>query len=90
MLSAVRLSGQFACVLVEGAIDSLGFRVYTEKVLGPELRPGDVVIMDNLSSHKDSEALDHIRSTGAAPIFLPPYSPDLNPIELRLDRKSVV
>ena len=57
------------------------FRTYVERVLVPALKPGDVVVMDNLSSHKSTAVRSAIRSTGAHLLFLPPYSPDLNPIE---------
>lgn len=62
-------------------MDAEVFRVYIEKVLVPELRAGDIVVMDNLSSHKDSQARQMIINTGALIWDLPPYSPDLNPIE---------
>lgn len=57
------------------------FCEYVRHVLIPTLRPGDIVVLDNLSAHKDAEALDLIRAAGAKVWFLPPYSPDLNPIE---------
>jgi len=57
------------------------FTAYVEQVLVPTLRPGDIVILDNLSSHKGKRARQAIRSAGAHLVFLPPYSPDLNPIE---------
>ena len=66
---------------IEGPIDGASFRVYVEKVLLPTLRPGDVVIMDNLGSHKSKAVRQLIRSVGAKLFFLPKYSPDLNPIE---------
>jgi transposase len=67
--------------LLEGPIDGNSFRHYLEKVLLPTLRPGDIVIMDNLGSHKGKAARQLIRSAGAKLFFLPKYSPDLNPIE---------
>ena len=67
--------------LLEGPIDGESFQNYVEKVLVPTLRPGDVVIMDNLGSHKGKAVRRLIRSAGAKLIFLPKYSPDLNPIE---------
>ena len=66
---------------VEGATDTEVFRAYVRQVLGPTLRAGDVVIMDNLSPHKSAETLSLIQDCGAHVLFLPPYSPDLNPIE---------
>src|SRR5205807_828240 len=67
--------------LLEGPIDGDSFRLYVEKVLLPTLRPGDIVIMDNLGSHKGKAVRQLIRSAGAKLFFLPKYSPDLNPIE---------
>ena len=58
------------------------FRAYVEQVLAPELEPGDAVVMDNLSSHKGPRMRQLIESVGATLVYLPPYSPDLNPIEL--------
>src|SRR5437879_13313037 len=67
--------------LLEGPIDGESFRIYVEKVLVPTLRPGDIVIMDNLGSHKGKAVRQLIRAAGAKLFFLPKYSPDLNPIE---------
>jgi transposase len=67
--------------LVDGPIDSESFRNYVENILLPTLRPGDIVIMDNLGSHKGKAVRALIRSVGAKLFFLPKYSPDLNPIE---------
>jgi transposase len=67
--------------LLEGPIDGESFCIYVEKVLVPTLRPGDIVIMDNLGSHKGSTVRRLIRGVGAKLFFLPKYSPDLNPIE---------
>ncbi len=67
--------------LLEGPIDGESFRIYVEKVLVPTLRPGDIVIMDNLGSHKGKAVRQLIRAGGAKLFFLPKYSPDLNPIE---------
>ena len=66
---------------VEGATDAEIFRTYVQRVLCPTLRPGDVVIMDNLSPHKSALTLSLIEQAGAQGLFLPAYSPDLNPIE---------
>ena len=66
---------------IEGPIDGESFRLYVEKVLLPTLRPGDIVIMDNLGSHKSRAVRQLIRAAGAKLFFLPKYSPDLNPIE---------
>ncbi len=68
------------CVL-DGPINGQSFQAYVEQFLVPTLRPGDVVIMDNLGSHKGKSVRKAIRAVGARLLFLPPYSPDLNPIE---------
>jgi len=83
MLSAIRLDGvlQDATVVVDGAMDGATFLAYTEQCLAPSLRPGDVVIMDNLSSHKAAGVCEAIEAMDATLWYLPPYSPDLNPIE---------
>jgi transposase len=81
MIAAVGAGGPRAPFLLEGAIDGASFRVYVERVLVPELKPGDIVVMDNLSSHKDSDARQLIQAAGAEVLELPPYSPDFNPIE---------
>ena len=67
--------------LLDSPINAEGFKAYVEKVLVPTLRPGDLVIMDNLGSHKGKAVRRAIRSAGAKLFFLPKYSPDLNPIE---------
>jgi transposase len=67
--------------LIDGPINGEGFRAYVEKVLVPTLRPGELVMMDNLGSHKGKAVRQAIRSAGAKLFFLPTYSPDLNPIE---------
>lgn len=66
---------------IEGAADTEVFRAYVREVLGPTLRSGDVVIMDNLSPHKNELTLAWLAQAGAQVLFLPAYSPDLNPIE---------
>ena len=81
MISSIRLDGATACMIVESATDTEVFRAYVRQVLVPTLRPGDIVIMDNLTPHKNEETLDLIRQAGAQALFLPAYSPDLNPIE---------
>jgi transposase len=80
-LAALRHDRIDAPWLLEGPIDGESFAIYVEKVLLPTLRPGDIVIMDNLGSHKGKAVRRLIRSVGAKLIFLPKYSPDLNPIE---------
>ena len=81
MISAIRLNGPFAAAVVSGATDSDVFRTYVEHVLTPELREGDVVILDNLQPHKASGVRELIEAAGATLLYLPPYSPDFNPIE---------
>jgi transposase len=67
--------------VIDGPINRQTFLLYVERILAPTLSPGDVVILDNLRSHKDNAARAAVRAKGAHLIFLPPYSPDLNPIE---------
>jgi transposase len=81
MISAIRLGGPFAAASVIGPTDSDLFRTYVAQVLVPQLRPGDVVMMDNLSPHKAPGVREAIESVGASLHYLPPYSPDFNPIE---------
>ena len=80
-VAALRLNRIEAPWLLEGPIDGESFRTYVAKVLVPTLHNGDIVIMDNLGSHKGKAVRDLIRSVGAKLFFLPKYSPDLNPIE---------
>jgi transposase len=81
MLSSIRLDGATACMTIAGATDTEVFRAYVREVLCPTLRAGDIVVMDNLSSHKNDCTLGLIEQAGATVSFLPAYSPDLNPIE---------
>lgn len=81
MIGSVRLDGTTACMTIEAATDTDIFRAYVQCVLIPTLRPGDVVVLDNLSPHKNSETIRLIEQAGAGVRFLPAYSPDLNPIE---------
>jgi transposase len=80
-LAALRHDRIVAPWLVEGPIDGESFRTYVKKILVPTLRLGDIVIMDNLGSHKSKAVRELIRAAGAKLFFLPKYSPDLNPIE---------
>ena len=75
------MTGMVAPIVLDGPINGDWFEAYVTQVLIPELRPGDVVIMDNLSSHKRTSVRDRIEQAGASLRFLPPYSPDFNPIE---------
>jgi len=81
MLASLSLSGIEAPMTVSGAVDGLVFKVYVEQVLCPTLNVGDVVVMDNLPAHKVVGIKQLIEARGAKLIYLPPYSPDLNPIE---------
>jgi len=80
MISSIRLDGTTACMALEGTTDTESFRAYVSQVLLPTLRPGDLVIMDNLSPHKSDPTLALITNASAQVLFLPAYSPDLNPI----------
>jgi transposase len=80
-IAALRHDRIEAPFLIDGPINGEAFLIYIEQMLVPVLRPGDVVILDNLGSHKGKQARKLIRAAGAHLIFLPPYSPDLNPIE---------
>lgn len=82
MISSVRLDGTTACMTIEGATDTAVFQAYVREVLVPSLRPGDIVVMDNLLPHKHAQTLALIAAAGATARFLPAYSPDLNPIEM--------
>ena len=85
-LGALRASGLTAPCVFGGPINGQAFQSYVEQVLVPTLRPGDIVIMDNLGSHKGKETRRLIRAAGARLWFLPPYSPDLNPIEQAISK----
>lgn len=82
LIGALGLSGIRCSAVLDGAVNRDAFEAFVEQVLVPHLRPGDVVVLDNLSSHKGAGARALIESAGAELLFLPPYSPDLNPIEM--------
>ena len=82
LIAALGIEGVRCSTLVDGAVNGDVFESFVQQVLVPELRPGDVVIMDNLSSHKRIRTRELIERAGARLVFLPPYSPDLNPIEM--------
>lgn len=82
VIAALRLDGLGAPAVFDGPIDTATFRAYVEQVLVPTLKPGDVVVLDNLAAHKQPEVRVAIEQVGAFLRFLPPYSPDFNPIEL--------
>ena len=81
VLSSVRASGKMVPLIFEGALDGDLFREYVTQCLAFALQPGDIVIMDNLNSHKVEGVMEPIIAAGATVRYLPPYSPDLNPIE---------
>ena len=81
MLSSIHFDGNTESIVFRGALNKDLFESYVEHVLAPSLRPGDIVIMDNLRAHKSPRVVDLIRARQAEVRFLPPYSPHLNPIE---------
>ena len=81
MLGALGVHGLHAVMTVDGATDTDVFRTYVKQVLGPTLRPGDMVVMDNLRAHKAVGVQQALARRGARLLYLPPYSPDLSPIE---------
>ena len=82
IVAALRPSGITAPAVFDGPIDNASFLAYVEQVLAPTLRRGDVVVLDNLAVHKQPAVRAAIEATGAQIRFLPPYSPDFNPIEM--------
>ncbi len=85
-VGALRASGFAAPCVFDGPINGVAFRAWVEQALAPALMPGDIVVMDNLGSHKGKEVRRLIRAAGAKLWFLPAYSPDLNPIEQTFSR----
>jgi len=81
LISSISLSGVGPSMCVEGAVDGKAFEAYVEHFLAPELRRGQVLVMDNLSVHKSGRVERLVEEAGATLLFLPPYSPDMNPIE---------
>jgi len=82
LVHAIALDGTRAAMVLDGPMDSICFTGFCERFLAPVLNPGDLVVMDNLGSHKSESARLAIESAEAQPVLLPPYSPDLNPIEM--------
>jgi len=80
-VGGLRLGGMTAPMVLDGPMTGAWFLAYVEQVLVPTLRPGDVVILDNLPAHKGKAVRDAVEAAGARLLFLPPYSPDFNPIE---------
>ena len=81
VVAGLRVDGLCATAVFDGPIDNVTFLAYVEQILVPTLRPGDVVVLDNLMMHKQPEVQVAIERVGARIRFLPPYSPDFNPIE---------
>ena len=82
LIGSYRLSGMDPCLLLSGGVDSLAFGAYLDQVLGPELRPGQIVLLDNLSAHTSACVAELVEARGGTVRYLPTYSPDLSPIEL--------
>ncbi len=89
-VAGLRVDALIAPMLLDGPMDGPAFLAYTEQVLCPELRPGRIVVMDNLPAHKVYGVRQAIEATGASLIYLPPYSPDLNPIEMAFAKFKAV
>jgi transposase len=83
---ALRLTGMSAPMVLDGAMNGIAFRAYVEQVLVPTLSPGDIVVMDNLPAHKAEGVRSAIERAGAKLHYLPPYSPDFNPIEMAFSK----
>lgn len=82
LIGALGVRGMPCSMVVDGAVNSDVFEAFIEQVLVPAIAPGDIVVMDNLSSHKRPKVKNLIEAAGAQLLYLPPYSPDLNPIEM--------
>lgn len=82
LVAGLRLDGLTAPMVLDGAMNGPAFKAYTEQLLAPSLRPGDIVVMDNLPAHRVAGVREAIEARGASLLYLPPYSPDFNPIEL--------
>ena len=85
-VGALRLEGMTAPMVLDGAMHGAAFLAYVEQVLVPTLKPGDIVVMDNLPAHKPLAVRRAIQAAGAELRFLPPYSPDFNPIEMAFSK----
>lgn len=86
LTAGLRLSGMAATMLLDSPMNGPAFLAYAAQVLAPELKPGDIVVMDNLPAHRISGVRETIEKAGAQLLFLPPYSPDLNPIEMAFSK----
>ena len=80
-MAAFRLSGLLAPLVVDGPLNGDLFAAYVRQHLAPQLRPGDILVLDNLATHKVQAAIDAVHAVDARVVYLPPYSPDFNPIE---------
>ena len=89
-VGALRRTGMTAPMVLDGAMHGAAFVAYVEQVLAPTLKPGDIVIMDNLPAHKPVAAREAIEKAGATLRFLPPYSPDFNPIEMAFSKLKAI
>ena len=81
MISSIRYNGEITAMTIDGATDAIAFEIYIRQILCPTLSRNDIVIMDNLRVHKAQGIIEAIEATGAKLLYLPPYSPDFNPIE---------
>ena len=88
--AGLRLDGLSAPMLLDGPMDGDAFHAYVTHVLVPELTPGDIVVMDNLPAHKVSGVRHAIEGAGASLLYLPPYSPDFNPIEMAFSKLKAI
>lgn len=90
LIAGIRLSGLVAPMMLVGSLTGPSFIDYVERCVAPALCPGDVVILDNLGAHRMADVKNAIESVGATVLFLPPYSPDLNPIELAWSKVKAI
>ncbi len=86
LIAALDAGGVRCSMVLDGAVNRAAFEAFVAEVLVPDLRPGDLVVLDNLSSHKGPKVAALIRAAGADLLYLPPYSPDFNPIELAFSK----
>lgn len=87
---ALRLDGLTAPMVLDGPMNAAAFQAYVEQALIPMLRPGDIVVMDNLPAHKPASVRRSIEAAGADLLYLPPYSPDFNPIEMAFAKLKAI
>lgn len=85
-VGGLTLNGVVAPMTIDGAMTGAAFLAYVEKVLAPTIKPGDIVVLDNLPAHKPVAIREAIEAAGAVMLFLPPYSPDFNPIEMAFSK----